>query len=242
MKVHALFFALLAISIPAAGQDCGSKDFAEFSAVQSSVLHFLTSPGYTDNDYKTLNAAGDLAAVAIMKTLSVEAMEMPQNRRQILFILRFAFEAPDLIARCNRIPTTALLLLEHLEAANHGIQDNELSNTRYLVKHVATAIQPRVLPSTAAIDWEHTTWVESVLRWTVFLKPGMTRKDVLTIFTTEGGLSNRHQRTYVLKQCPYVKVNVEFAPVGDAQNVLAESPDDKITKISNPYLQFGIRD
>jgi transposase InsO family protein len=45
------------------------------------------------------------------------------------------------------------------------------------------------------------------------IKPGMTREDVLRVFTTEGGLSFRTQQTYVLKGCPYIHVDVEFSPV-----------------------------
>jgi len=70
----------------------------------------------------------------------------------------------------------------------------------------------------------------------------MTREDLLKVFTTEGGLSTRRQRTYVLKQCRYIKVDVEFAPVGKAETAFDESPNDTIVKISNPYLQFSHMD
>jgi hypothetical protein len=113
----------------------------------------------------------------------------------------------------------------------------------FLVKHNATTGQPLgPVTGESQIDWEHTKWVDSVLRWIIDVKEGMTRKDLLRVFTIEGGLSNRHQRTYVLKQCPYIKVDVEFSPVGDAQNLIAESPDDKIIKISRPYLQYSTMD
>jgi hypothetical protein len=242
MRAYAFSVVVVVFSVAAVGQDCTSRDFAAFSDVQSTVLRLLSSPGYTTVDEKTLNQAGDLAAVAIMRNVSIEAMQTPQNRRQILLILRFAFEAPNLIAGCNRNPTATLLLIDHLQSSN-GLQDNELNNTRFLVKNNATTGQP-LPPVTGGsqIDWEHTKWVDSVLRWTIDIKVGMTRKDVLRVFTTEGGLSNRRQRTYVLKQCPYIKVDVEFAPVGDAQNFFAESPDDKIITISNPYLQYGHMD
>ena len=242
MRARVLSLTVLALSVAALGQDCTSKDFAAFSDVQITVLRLLSSPGYTSIDEKTLNEAGDLAAVAIMRTVSIEVMGTPQNRRQILLILRFAFEAPNLIAGCNRKPTATLLLIDHLQASENGLQDNELNSTRFLVEHNSTKGQPLAPGGESHIDWEHTKWVDSILRWTVFIKPGMTRKDVLGLFTTEGGLSNRRHRTYVLKQCPYIKVDLEFEPVGDAKNILAESPDDKIITISNPYLQYGIMD
>jgi hypothetical protein len=42
------------------------------------------------------------------------------------------------------------------------------------------------------------------------IKTGMTRSTLLTVFTTEGGLSTVSHRTYVSRECPYFKVDVEF--------------------------------
>jgi hypothetical protein len=81
-----------------------------------------------------------------------------------------------------------------------------------------------------------------VLAWTADLKPGMTRRDLLRVFTTEGGLSTRTRRTYVLKQCPYIKLDVEFAPVSKEPDPSSEMPEDKIAKISKPYLDFSVLD
>ena len=92
------------------------------------------------------------------------------------------------------------------------------------------------------VDREKTKWVGNVIDTILALKPGMTRRDLLDIFMEEGGLSNRKRRTYVFKTCPYVKVDVEFAPVGNEEDLLDEAPQDKITKISRPYLQYTIAD
>ena len=40
------------------------------------------------------------------------------------------------------------------------------------------------------------------------------------------------------RDCPYIKVEVEFAPVEKDQ--LVERQEDKIVTISRPFLQFGI--
>jgi hypothetical protein len=81
-----------------------------------------------------------------------------------------------------------------------------------------------------------------VLPWIQDVKPGMTRKDLLRVFTTEGGLSNRSRRTYVLKPCPYIKVDVEFTPATNEEDRLTEMPEDKIATISRPYLEYSIMD
>jgi hypothetical protein len=57
---------------------------------------------------------------------------------------------------------------------------------------------------------------------------GMTLADLINVFTTEGGLSTTSQRTYVYRQCPYIKVDVKFA----ASRRDEELPSDKITAVS----------
>ena len=48
---------------------------------------------------------------------------------------------------------------------------------------------------------EHLTWVDQSLRRMESIKPGMTRADLLNLFTTEGGLQTG--RTFVYRDCPY---------------------------------------
>jgi hypothetical protein len=89
----------------------------------------------------------------------------------------------------------------------------------------------------AEIDREHTKWIASALQSTQTIKVGMTRSDLLKVFTTEGGLSSPSWRTYVYRQCPYIKVDVKFdAPSRE------ELPKDKIVEISRPYLGWSIYD
>ena len=68
------------------------------------------------------------------------------------------------------------------------------------------------------------------------------------LFTTEGGLSTGLRRTFVSRDCPYFKVDVEFQAVGrpdrdgNGRVTLVEDGQDIIQKISRPYLQFTIAD
>jgi hypothetical protein len=99
-----------------------------------------------------------------------------------------------------------------------------------------------------AQDQGNVTWVANVLKRMETIKGGMTRETLLTVFTTEGGLSTGLQRTYVSQECPYFKVDVEFDAVGrpnrdsDGRVTLIEDPRDIILKLSRPYLQFSILD
>jgi hypothetical protein len=80
------------------------------------------------------------------------------------------------------------------------------------------------------------------------IKPGMTREALLTVFTTEGGLSTGLRRTFVSRDCPLFKVDVEFQAVGrtsrdeNGRVTLEEGSQDIILKISRPYLWFGVVD
>ena len=47
------------------------------------------------------------------------------------------------------------------------------------------------------------------------IEPGMTRKELLEVFETEGGLSTGLQRTFVSQDCRYCKVDVEFKVLVD---------------------------
>jgi hypothetical protein len=93
------------------------------------------------------------------------------------------------------------------------------------------------------IDQEHTHWMQHVMRSLSTIKPGMTRKDLSRILDTDGGLSFRAQGRFVYRRCPYIKVDVEFSPVDeDANSYPHWNPDDKIIKISRPYLEYPSSD
>jgi hypothetical protein len=104
-------------------------------------------------------------------------------------------------------------------------------------------IQDETVPMSAApLTQERTYWIAKVLRQIEKIEPGMRRKDLGGIFTTEGGLSNRFQRTYVHVDCPYIKVNVRFKAASDEANALKEDPDDTIESVSQPFLQVSTMD
>ena len=93
-----------------------------------------------------------------------------------------------------------------------------------------------------------TEWIANSLKEIQKITVGMTRADLLKLFTTEGGLSTGLTRTYVYRECFYIKVDVEFEPVrrsarnADGRVTLVESEDDVIRKISKPYLAWMVID
>ena len=106
-----------------------------------------------------------------------------------------------------------------------------------LVSFVAEGI----LPSARSGADEHTEWIAKSLKEIETVKVGMTRGDLLKVFTEEGGISTRTWRRYVYRECRYIKVDVEFEPIGATENP-AQSAGDKVKKISKPFLEWSIMD
>ena len=91
-------------------------------------------------------------------------------------------------------------------------------------------------------DSNLTKSVALAIRSIATVTPGMTRSDLLQVFTTEGGLSNRRHQTFVYRRCPYIKVDVDFLPAANELDWITEMPEDKIVKMSQPYLQWSVMD
>jgi hypothetical protein len=97
---------------------------------------------------------------------------------------------------------------------------------------------------------DHDAWLKQVLEKMETVRPGMTRADLLKVFRTEGGISTGLRRTFVGRDCPYIKVDVEFEAVAHPeleagpvfQPRWPEDSRDVIVKISKPYVQFAIGD
>jgi len=106
----------------------------------------------------------------------------------------------------------------------------------------AASAQSRLERRTSGVDKEHTAWVEDVLRSIQAIKVGMTRSELMKVFTTEGGLEFKDgttsRRTYVYRKCQYIKVDVTLA----IANPGVDLPTDKITHISRPYLEWAVAD
>jgi hypothetical protein len=96
------------------------------------------------------------------------------------------------------------------------------------------------LPEGSAFSKQETLWITKVLNEVSTIRAGMSRNDLLKIFGEEGGLSTRTNRTYVYKECPYIKVDAVFSVVGASG--LTESGEDKLISISRPYLAYSVKD
>jgi hypothetical protein len=68
---------------------------------------------------------------------------------------------------------------------------------------------------------------------------GMTRAEVEGKFTLDGGLQSASPARFLHPNSPYLKVNVEFDFKRDAadQNRAVTSKDDKVVRVSKPYVE-----
>jgi hypothetical protein len=119
------------------------------------------------------------------------------------------------------------------------IVPGEKRNSRWVRQLDLLRVEP--LPTSTAYDSEVARWIVANLAELESIKVGMTRGQLLKIFREEGGLSTRTWRRYMYRRCAYVKVDAEFAPDSNPAS-LEQSPNDRITKISKPFLELVITD
>jgi len=84
----------------------------------------------------------------------------------------------------------------------------------------------------------HRQWLYERYAEATSIKPGMSRADLLRVFKEDGGLQRIPATRYLLKSCKMIKIEVEFdTEYGQAYK---EKPDAdlKITKVSQPYLEY----
>ena len=107
-----------------------------------------------------------------------------------------------------------------------------------------SGVQARVRQTPVSQD--HVAWVAEALKRMQTIRPGMTREDLLKVFTMEGGMFSETRRTFVSRDCPFFKVDVLFDAVAPRANggrlTFEELPQAIIVRISRPYLEFRVSD
>ena len=96
------------------------------------------------------------------------------------------------------------------------------------------------LPVGPAFLAQQAIWTSKILEQINTIHVGMTRKDLLTVFNEDGGISTRIHETFVYKGCPNIKVDVDFSPAGGANKQY--NNEDRIVSISRPYLAYEVMD
>ncbi|HYX27695.1 MAG TPA: hypothetical protein VE863_03950 [Pyrinomonadaceae bacterium] len=89
----------------------------------------------------------------------------------------------------------------------------------------------------SADDKASQQWLEQRYTEATSIKPGMSRADLLKLFTEDGGLQSIPAGTYVLRSCQLIKIAVKFDTKYGVE--YKPTPDDKlkIIEVSRPYLE-----
>jgi hypothetical protein len=146
MKIAAaLMLTSLAFVRAASAQDCKSDDFSSFSNVKNSVQSWMASPkGMIVLDSfreKAIQRSGDSAAVAIAKVVSDADLQSPTTMTRVLFILRMAFSAHQIIEVCSdRDPRMTMILLEYLRHFQEGRFEAEIEKAKSLILEGSSAV------------------------------------------------------------------------------------------------------
>ncbi|RYG75022.1 hypothetical protein EON80_02025 [bacterium] len=85
-------------------------------------------------------------------------------------------------------------------------------------------------------------WIAHSLREMQTIKPGMTGKQLLKVFTVEGGVQQIPPTRYVYRDCPMIKVDIEWKNVHQPRPTQTHKKTFVISKISKPYLEGSIVD
>jgi hypothetical protein len=93
--------------------------------------------------------------------------------------------------------------------------------------------------SDSRIEQAHSRWVQHVLRSIGTIRPGMTRKDLAPMLVLDGGLQFPGHGRFVYAKCDFIKVDIDFAVTDEGSTF---SPDDKVVKVSRPYLESPVTD
>jgi len=90
-------------------------------------------------------------------------------------------------------------------------------------------------------DKQLTKRISDILEECQNIKPGTTRAELLKTFMTEGGISTAEHQTFVLRRCPFIKIDVDFTLSVRTPNA-HQDPADTISKVSRLYLAWSIAD
>lgn len=82
--------------------------------------------------------------------------------------------------------------------------------------------------------------IERALRDYQQIRSSNTRREVEKYFRRDGGLQFPAKSRYVLPECDYIHVDIEFDLVKPEQ--ISFKPEDKVISISKLYLEYPARD
>jgi hypothetical protein len=139
-----LVLAIMFGTVVAPAQDCKPEDSASLSRLKDAVRRVTATHVYTGWDDKAFSRSGDMAAVAVVKTIPESQMSKPETVKEVLWILRTAFACPS---RCvevdsDRQPGVTMLLLQHLHDSTSGPTQSQVDEARSFILQQTREVAP----------------------------------------------------------------------------------------------------
>ncbi len=115
-----------------------------------------------------------------------------------------------------------------------------------LVSALASVLGLSLLPTgpKVQINEAGSAWAARCLADFQTVKPGMTRLEVERQFPMDGGMHGMALVPYTHPSCRMFKIDVEFECQHDKADMgrLVKGPDDKVIRVSKPYLEAACYD
>ena len=176
----------------------------------------------------------EIPAVDMETTFEVSAVLKGAMEGKRLVMVHLREERPEIASRGG----AELVAFDPAARKEYLLYLKREADGRYsaVVGQTDPADAVKELAGGGAAPEDRVAWVARVMREIAAIKPGMIRADLTKVMREEGGLSTRTSRRYVFRECPYIKVKVEFKAVG------GEAEKDEIVRISEPFLEWSIED
>jgi hypothetical protein len=223
---------LLVTLVPLAAQECPPSE----TLSEKEIRHLVFDKFRTGWDDKLIYGLGDAAALSILKWIPDQELDSTLVLPSVLRILRETVEGAARGCSDGLPLRFTQLLLEHIRSFKAAAKtQRDIDALQQNISRLTIAWKP----AQEKTDTQFNRRIAEVIQTVSSIKPGMKRAALMPYFTTEGGFYVPRERVYVLKLCRFIKVDVEFAVI---ENAPPDNPEDVITKISRPYLQFSVMD
>jgi len=221
------------------------KSYAQMTPARLHVVLHAGTPdlqvkSHSDKDPREVKADWKLYCAPFTHEEAIEREKAHESAPPLPFLVRLEIWSGGQID-VNKLEMPATLSLEAADDARKDLPIQKLVLRHKKIHSEAIAEQIR----SAEADEQGSKWIANALQEIQSLKPGMSRAELLKVLREEGGLSTRTQRRYAYRGCPYIKVNVKFEAVGEPDGGAgagAASSQDKVTSVSQPFLEWTIGD
>jgi hypothetical protein len=85
--------------------------------------------------------------------------------------------------------------------------------------------------------------VQNALQALDRIRKGTKRSEIEEQFVIDGGLFSRERTRYSFRLCPLIKVDIAFdADPKDSAGFATGSPNDTVSAVSKPYIEYPVTD